>query len=101
MYEYPVHHISESFIPEAKSEAPTCLVVYRNNQDQVKFMEINPLTARLLHLLAEDTDLSGRDALLQIAAEMAHPDPEVIVQGGLSILEQLRQSEIILGTNNN
>ncbi|WP_271273388.1 HvfC family RiPP maturation protein [Aliamphritea hakodatensis] len=101
MYEYPVHHISESFIPEAKSEVPTCLVVYRNNRDQVKFMEINPLTARLLHLLAEDTDLSGRDALLQIAAEMAHPDPEVIVQGGLSILEQLRQTEIILGTNNN
>ncbi|WP_261844065.1 HvfC family RiPP maturation protein [Aliamphritea ceti] len=101
MYEYPVHHISESFIPEEKSATPSCLVVYRNIQDAVKFMEINPLTARLLHLLAEDSALSGREALLQIAAEMAHPDPEMIVQGGLSILEQLRQSEIILGTNNN
>lgn len=101
MYEYPVHRITVDFQPEEKSETPTCLVVYRTPEDKVKFMEINPLTARLLHILSEDTALTGEQALLQIAAEMAHPEPEVIVQGGMSILEQLRSANIILGTNKN
>lgn len=98
MYAYPVHRISVANLPQEAPEQPTFLVVYRNQEDRVKFMEINQLTARLLFILSETADMSGRDALEQIAAEMAHPDPEVVVQGGLTILQQLRDTGIILGT---
>lgn len=99
MYCYPVHRICADYLPDAPSATPTCLVVYRDRADQVKFMAINPLTARLLYLLAEDAALTGQAALEQIAAEMGHPDTSLIVQGGLSTLQQLRDAQIILGTS--
>ena len=97
MYQFPVHRISSDYLPEVAPEQSTFLVVYRNSDDRVKFMEINQLTARLLYLLSEDVQLSGRQALLGIAAEMGQSESEQIVEGGLTILQQLRNSEIISG----
>jgi len=37
--------------------------------------------------------------LAHIAAEMAHPDPEVVINGGLEIMKNLREKDIITGTN--
>jgi len=34
---------------------------------------------------------------LQIADELQHPDPEVVLAGGQEIMQSLRQSEVILG----
>ena len=45
-YDWPVHRIGPDFIPTAPPGQQTFLVVYRNRQDEVKFMEINAVTAR-------------------------------------------------------
>ena len=97
-YTYPVHHISVDYIPTEPSAEPLHLLVYRNRQDIVKFMEINGLTARMIYLLSEDAELSGRDVLLNIAAEIGHPEPEQVVAGGLQILEQLKAQGVLAGT---
>ncbi|MDF2181460.1 putative DNA-binding domain-containing protein [Neptuniibacter sp. CAU 1671] len=97
-YQYPVHQISRDFQPQEPTATPSFLLVYRNREDRVKFMEVNPVTGRLLYLLSEDEQLSGLAALEQIAAEMQHPSPEVVIQGGLQTLEQLRSAGIVLGT---
>ena len=62
-------------------------------------MEINPVTKRLLELLEANATASGRELLAQIAAEMAHPDPEVVIKGGVEIMNNLREKGIITGTN--
>ncbi len=98
MYQYPIHRIGKHYLPQQPPEQATFLMVYRNSEEQVKFMETNQLTARLLYILSEDNHLSGAQALQQIAEEMQHPQPEQIVAGGLSVLQQLRDKEIILGT---
>ncbi len=97
-YDYPVHQISPEFQPQEPSEQPTYLMVYRDSNDDVGFKELNPLTARLLSLIEEQTDKTGRQLLQQIAEEMQHPEPETIIQGGLQILAQLREEDIVLGT---
>ncbi|WP_286239811.1 HvfC family RiPP maturation protein [Neptuniibacter halophilus] len=97
-YQFPVHGIGPEFQPQAPGQAPTFLIAYRNREDQVHFMEVNQVTARLLYLLNEDDALSGREALLQIAEEMQHPDPEMVLRGGAETLEHLRTKGIILGT---
>ena len=97
-YEYPVHRISPDFLPDASGRAPTSLVVYRDRDDEVGFMEINPVTKRLLELLEENRGAIGRQLLQQIAVEMSHPQPEVVIRGGLEILERLRNRDIIPGT---
>ena len=97
-YHYPVHQIGPDYQPDKPADIPTFIVVYRNENDQVKFLEINPVTARLLQLLAENTASSGRTTLEQIAAEINHSDPEAVVQGGLTILQDLKARNIVLGT---
>jgi len=97
-YAYPVHRIGPEFLPAAAGDAPTYLVVYRDRNDEVGFMEINPVTKRLLELLEANSDANGRRLLEQIATEMSHPRPDVVIRGGSEILENLRRRDIVPGT---
>lgn len=98
-YDFPVHRIGPDFQPQTPGDTPTFLIVYRTTQDDVAFMEINPVTARLLALLEEAGPAhDGRAVLLQIAAELKHQQPETLVQAGLAALTDMRERGIILGT---
>ena len=97
-YQFPVHKMSAEYLPEQAPEQPSCLVVYRNRNDEVKFMEINPVTARLIYLLENNENMSGQQALQQITNEMQHPNPEVVMNGGLIALQELQSNGVILGT---
>lgn len=97
-YAYPVHRICPDFVPTETPAAPTYLVVYRTRHDEVKFMEINAVTARLMQLIDENPTCSGRDLMLKIAAELQHPEPEQVVEAGCELLAGLRERDILLGT---
>jgi hypothetical protein len=97
-YQYPVHQIGPSRQPSQPPEQPTYLVVYRDSSDQVGFMEANAVTARLLEILRAGQVTCGRAALLQLATEMQHPQPDQVLDSGLSTLQQLRSLDILLGT---
>ncbi|MGQ0698501.1 MAG: HvfC family RiPP maturation protein [Panacagrimonas sp.] len=97
-YSYPVHRIGPDFEPAEAPDAPSYLVVYRTRQDQVKFMEINAVSARLLQLIEENPTTSGRELMLQIAGELQHPEPEQVVAAGRGMLTGLRERDIVLGT---
>ena len=61
-------------------------------------MALNPVTARLLQLIEENTERrSGRDLLLRLAEEMNYPDPETLLKHGADALNEMRKSEILLG----
>ena len=98
VYEFPVHTMSPENLPTEAPAQPTYLVVYRNRKDQVNFLEINPITARLVGLLQDNENFTGLDAIEFITDEMSHPNPEVVKQGGLAALQELQQYGIILGT---
>ena len=97
-YEYPVHRIAPEFQPQTPSEQPTYLIVHRDRHDDVHFMEINAVTARLLQLLEEDQAASGRELLHRIAGELQHSQPDAVVQGGADTLKDLRARDIVIGT---
>lgn len=97
-YQYPVHHIGQKFQPQQAPVTLTFLIVYRNRDEEVRFMETNSVTARMLEILLQEQSLTGRQVLTQIATELNHPDPEQVVAGGLEILQQLHSLDIILGT---
>ena len=94
-YQYPVHKIGPAFLPLEAPEQPTFLIVYRDRQDDVHFMEITPITYRLLEIIQEQEKPLAEDCLRQIARESNHPNPEVIVAGGLQILKELAEKTII------
>lgn len=96
-YPYPVHHISPHFKPSQPDAEPTRLLVFRDTDDEVRFIEINAVTARLVQLLREEV-FSGCAALERIAAELQHPDPTAVLSFGTVLLDDLRQQGAILGT---
>jgi len=97
-YRYPVHRIRPDFQPQAPGEQPTYLLVYRDAHDEVGFLELNPVSARLFSLLQDGGVCSGGQALERIAGELRHPDPGAVMDGGRAILEQWRRRNIVLGT---
>ncbi len=96
-YRFPVHRISESFKPTG--EQATFLVIYRNREDDLGFMELNPVTARLLELIADNYTKSGRELLECLAKEISYPDPAALVDHGSQTLNEMRDVEILLGVN--
>jgi len=98
-YNFEVHKISEDYIPTQAATQATHLIVYRDTEDEVCFMEINAVTARLLYLLNEDSSSTGQSALEKISEELQHPNPEAVIKGGLETLNELKQRNIILGVS--
>lgn len=95
-YSFPVHLIGVSFQPDEPAEQATYIVVYRNRDDEVGFMEINAVTARLLEILDSESGVSGRTALSQIAEEMQFPQPDALIDHGIQLLAQLHEADIVL-----
>lgn len=94
-YAWPVQQIGPDYRPRKPRQ--THLLVFRDAGDAVRFVELNPVSARLVALLVEG-GMTGRAACLRVAGEIAHPDPAAVVAHGAGLLEDLRAAGAILGT---
>jgi hypothetical protein len=101
IYRYPVHRISESFLPDDAGEQLTHLVVYRKSDDDLGFMELNPVTARLLEIIDTNETKTGRELIIDLAEEISYQDPAALVQHGAAAMLEMRSVEILLGTRTN
>jgi hypothetical protein len=97
-YRFPVHRISPHYLPEQAPGTATHLLVYRDRNNEVGFLELNPVTSLLLERLALPVGQSGEQLLRQLAADVQHPNPQTVISAGLEVLEQFRQHDIVLGT---
>jgi len=86
-YQYPVHLISESYLPVDAPEEVTYLSVYRDESDLVKFTEINAITFRLMQLLEDNDSFTVEDHLSQISSEMTHVGLDAVMTGGKEIID--------------
>lgn len=96
-YRYPVHTIGPANQPASPPDQPTYLVIYRDRHYRVGFLELNPVAARLVELIRNETGSSGRELLAQIAVELKHPDPGTVTSAGLDIMQGLQGKDILLG----
>lgn len=96
-YQYPVHRISAEFLPDAPGPQATFLTVCRKANDDMDFMELNPVTARLVEMIEANDAESGRQLLTQLAEEVQFPDVDKLIQHGLEAMEEMRTAEILLG----
>lgn len=99
VYRWPVHALHPDNLPTTHPpELPTCLIVYRDDEDMVRFLEVNALTARLVELLQQNEHRSGREVLEQLAREADYADAGAFVTAGASLLADLRAQGIVRGT---
>ena len=100
-YAYPVHRIGPIFLSEntlqVPPEQPTHLIVYRNRQDKVRFMEANAVTLRLVQLIQGSAEGKIKDHLEVIAAELQQPLSEGFFNHAQRLLQQLHSLDIVVG----
>lgn len=95
-YRYPVHRLGPDHPPPQEGQT-TYLVVFRDRNDEVGFMELNPVSALLLEKIQQNENEGGRELLQGIASTLRHPDTDVVEKGGLDVMRRLLQRDVLLG----
>lgn len=96
-YRYPVHRIGPRFKPAAPDGDSHCYLVFRDARDDVRFILLNPLSARLVGLLREHQP-TGREALAHLAGEHAPDQFDRYLCAGGELLDALHAQGAVLGT---
>lgn len=94
-YQYPVQKISPDFLPLTPPDQPSYLIVYRDWNDKVHFIQTTPVTFRLLQLLENKSSVLVSDCLQQIATEMSITDTSNLFKNGVDIVQNLMQKGIL------
>jgi len=94
-YRFPVQRIGKAFQPAEPPAEPTFLVVYRDREDAVRFLEINHATYRLLQMLEEGGPRQAEDCLRQIAAELGQSDPADVLEHGAGTIQGLAMRGVL------
>lgn len=94
-YQFPVHRIGPAFRPVV-AEQPTYLVVYRDREDTVRFMELNAATARLVELIRDNTTATAGELLVSLAGELGLAEESMLAFGGEQLKQLLEQSVVLV-----
>lgn len=96
-YAWPVHRIGPDHMPVEPPAQATLLLVRRDETGAVAFVELSPLTFRLLQRIAEEPGLSGLEQLRALAMEASAADEAAFVAEGARMLGALRADGTLLG----
>lgn len=97
VYQYPVQQIGPDYLPQTAPDQPSYLIVYRDADDQVHFMQTTPITYRLLQLIEENGNITGERCLHALSTEFSqHIDTQSLMQFGVHTLQELASKAIII-----
>ena len=98
-YEYPVHRINADYLPDAPAGQSVYLAVYRDDNDKVRFLELNAVTAGLLNAIeGNESGESGDTLLRRLATDINFPDTDAFIAHGLAAMQEMRALGILTGT---
>jgi hypothetical protein len=96
-YRFPVHRICADFQPAQAPPNPTLILLTRDRGDELRFLEVDALTALLFERLAANAQMTGRECLEALLAELGRDD-EAARASGLATLDRLRDRDALLGS---
>ncbi|WP_095498488.1 DNA-binding domain-containing protein [Paraferrimonas haliotis] len=96
-YQWPVQRISQEFIPDAPLDAPIFIALYRDEEDDVGFMQLDGLSAQLISFLQQQPNQT-REQLQTWALSLFKDYPEqTLIEGLERLLLQLASLGIVRG----
>lgn len=95
-YRWPVTDIGPGHVPRSAPEAPTTLLVHRDERHDVHFTRIAPLVYQLLASL-QSHRRTGREHLAALAREIGADQAQLQLHA-LPLLRQLHAQGVVLGT---
>lgn len=99
-YQWPVTTISADYEPKEPSPTPLHLLLFRDPDFRVHFIEINEPTQLLLAQLAAEPGLTGEQHLRALSRKLPHIKPKQVFYFGAELLADFLQRSCILGTAN-
>ena len=93
VYQWPVHKMNKD---KNNLSSVTYILVYRNLENDVQMMELNPLSLQVVQLLQENQTMTGRD-LLDILAQQLQQSQRALEVPFKQLLATLLDKQIILG----
>lgn len=98
-YDWPLHRVSASSPLPAPAE--TWLLVWRDRIDQVRFQELNELSARLFMCMRENADAAirspGNKVLQVLADSLAATADDRVIEGARQLLGSWCARDVVLG----
>lgn len=94
-YTYDVQHISEDYRPKEPTEQPQFFCIYSDFEDEVSFLQLNPLTAQVLAYMSQFESVQCVDLIEWLTVTFTDIDPIVLQQGSVELLMQLSAKGII------
>jgi len=95
-YVWPVNRIGVDYQPQTPPAEPTCLLVWRDRADKVRFMQLSPFAYQLALRLQANAQVSGETLLCELAASGGlNPDSHYLEQGR-ALLDEWRRNHILL-----
>lgn len=93
-YQYPVMQISPDFQP-AVADGPYYLLMYRNDDDEIKFVSLNELSATALQILATEPGLSLNTVLTKLQQLLPAADPAELQAGAAELFSKFARKGVI------
>lgn len=96
-YAYDVQHISPEYQPQQVAGEAQFFCIYRDDNDEVSFLHLNPLTAQVLAYLSLHESLTYKELVGWLVQTFTHIEADVLTQGCLQLLTDLSHKGIIKG----
>lgn len=94
-YHYEVHRISPEYQPCSPQAQPSFFCVYRDAEEEVCFLQLNPLSAQVLAYLAEHQGVSYQQLVEWLSATFVEMDPQILAQGSMQMLQDMAGKGIV------
>lgn len=94
-YRWPVQNIGPNALPTEPPATTTHILGFRDSDDQVQFIALNPATAYLIERL--HNGLTGQQALQAMSGELTNAQFIELTRFGLNILIDLHRQGAIVG----
>ncbi|MDF3194386.1 putative DNA-binding domain-containing protein [Pseudomonas sp. 1928-m] len=91
-YQWPVQRISADFQPSEPPAEPTCLLVWRDGQDKVRFMQLSPFAYQLAARLQSGE--AAEPALLELAQQHGLNADNAYFNNAKTLLEEWHKQGI-------
>ncbi|RLV61023.1 DUF2063 domain-containing protein [Parashewanella curva] len=95
-YSYDVQHIDEDYQPSEPLEVPAFFCVFRDKQEEVRFLSLTPLTAQVLSYIEQAETTNYDELVAWLAGVYPQMEKENIQQGCLQLLTQMVEKEIVM-----
>ncbi|GIU50610.1 DUF2063 domain-containing protein [Shewanella sairae] len=94
-YAYDVQNISTEYVPKVPGETPQFFCIYRDLDEEVSFLHLNPLTAQVLAYITQYEYIVFPELLDWLIQTYSHIEAPILEQGCLQLLIDLSDRGII------